>query len=641
MTQCPDDPRDRPLLVYDGDCTFCRFWIDDWKSLTGDCVAYAPFQEVASQFPEIPPENFRKSVQLITPDHRVWGGAEAVFRTLAYAPGRQWMLWFYENVPGVAPISEACYRAVAAHRSFFYKPTRLLWGKRFVRPSYLLTRWLFLRWLGLVYLIAFLSLWSQLPGLVGQHGILPAAKFLDALRQGFGSERYWLFPTLAWLDSSDTFLRFLAGGGAFFSLLIALGIATAPSLIAAWLLYLSVVSVGGDFMSFQWDVLLLEAGFLSIFFAPWRLFAPPWRKSPSREPASQELGGATQGNRGVEAPPSSTILWLLRWLLFRFIFLSGSVKLLSGDPTWRNLTALKFHYYTQPLPTPLAWYANQLPDWFQKLSVLFMFGVELAVPFFIFAPRLRFAAAALVASLQVLIGLTGNYTFFNLLTLGLCLLLLDDALLSRFLPHFLAARVGEASAARRPRGRRYVTAAVALVILPASVAQMAGRFWGGTVLPPPAIRLLNWLSPFHIVNGYGLFAVMTTSRLEIVVEGSMDGTTWSDYEFKYKPGDVRRPPPWVEPHQPRLDWQMWFAALGNYQENRWFVNFMVRLLEGSPAVLGLLQKNPFPTGPPRYIRALVYDYHFTDFATRRATGNWWRREFKGSYFPVASLRQNP
>jgi len=178
-------------------------------------------------------------------------------------------------------------------------------------------------------------------------------------------------------------------------------------------------------------------------------------------------------------------------------------------------------------------------------------------------------------------------------------------------------------------------------ILPASVAQMAGRFWGGTVLPQPAIRLLNWLSPFHIVNGYGLFAVMTTSRLEIVVEGSMDGTTWSDYEFKYKPGDVRRPPPWVEPHQPRLDWQMWFAALGNYQENRWFVNFMVRLLEGSPAVLGLLQKNPFPTGPPRYIRALVYDYHFTDFATRRATGNWWRREFKGSYFPVASLRQNP
>ncbi|PYV25998.1 MAG: hypothetical protein DMG27_08175 [Acidobacteria bacterium] len=245
-----NDSTDRPLLVFDGDCSFCRFWVDAWKSLTEDRVACAPFQEVADQFPEIPLENFRSSVQLVMPGGEVFAGAEAVFRTLAYAPGKKWMLWLYERAPNVAPISEACYRIVAAHRSFFWKPTRLLWGSHFVRPSYSLTRWLFLRWLGLVYLIAFLSLWPQLLGLVGHQGILPAAGFLDCVRQVFGAESYSLFPTLAWFDASDGFLRFLAGGGAVASLLVTLGIATAPGLIIAWLFYLSLVTAGGGFLSF-------------------------------------------------------------------------------------------------------------------------------------------------------------------------------------------------------------------------------------------------------------------------------------------------------------------------------------------------------------------------------------------------------
>ena len=626
MPQRLNDSTDRPLLVYDGDCSFCRFWVDDWKSLTEDCVAYAPFQEVADQFPEIPLENFRRSVQLVMPSGDVFTGAEAVFRTLAYAPGRKWMLWVYKRVPSVAPLSEAGYRIVAAHRSFFWKPTRLLWGNRFVRSSYSLTRWLFLRWLGLIYLIAFLSLWPQLLGLVGHQGILPAAGFLDGVRQVFGSTSYSRFPTLAWFDASDCFLRFLAGGGVVASLLVTLGIATAPGLIIAWLLYLSVVTVGGDFLSFQWDVLLLEAGFLAIFLAPWELLAPPWGR----------------GTRKWRSPPSSTVLWLLRWLLFRLVFLSGAVKLLSRDPAWRNLTALKYHYYTQPLPTPPAWYMDQLPDWFQKLSVVFMFAVELVVPFLIFAPRrLRLGAAALIALLQVLISVTGNYTFFNLLALGLCLLLLDDSLLRRLVPHGLAAGIaGSGNADRSGRIRRYVTAALAAVILLASSAEMARRLFGGAALPGPLRVAIDRLEPFHVVSSYGLFAIMTTSRPEIIVQGSNDGTTWLDYEFKYKPGDLKRSPPWVEPHQPRLDWQMWFAALGSYEENRWFVNFVVRLLEGSPPVLALLAKNPFPAGPPRYVRALVYEYRFTDPITRRATGEWWRREFRGSYFPVASLKES-
>ena len=673
-----NDSTDRPLLVFDGDCSFCRFWVDAWKSLTEDRVAYAPFQEVADQFPEIPLENFRSSVQLVMPGGEVFAGAEAVFRTLAYAPGKKWMLWLYERAPNVAPISEACYRIVAAHRSFFWKPTRLLWGSRFVRPSYSLTRWLFLRWLGLIYLIAFLSLWPQLLGLVGHQGILPAAGFLDGVRQVFGAESYSLFPTLAWFDASDSFLRFLAAVGAVASLFVTLGIATAPGLIIAWLFYLSLVTVGGDFLSFQWDVLLLEAGFLAIFFAPWELFQPHWgggsrrlrveagdtgQKSrvESREASQKsivegrkqeqapefatravaEQARAGQGDLAVGSAPSSTVLWLLRWLLFRLVFLSGAVKLLSRDPAWRNLTALKYHYYTQPLPTPPAWYMDQLPDWFEKLSAVFMFAVELVVPFLIFAPRrLRVGAAALIALLQVLIGVTGNYTFFNLLTLGLCLLLLDDSLLRRLVPHKLAASIaGSRSAGRSSRIRRYVTAALAAVIVLASGAEMARRLFGGAALPAPLRAAIDRLEPFHVASSYGLFAIMTTSRPEVIVQGSNDGTTWLDYEFKYKPGDLKRPPPWVEPHQPRLDWQMWFAALGSYEENRWFVNFIVRLLEGSPPVLALLAKNPFPAGPPRYVRALVYEYRFTDPATRRATGEWWRREFKGSYFPVASLKK--
>lgn len=610
-----------PVLVYDGDCSFCRFWINAWQARTGNRVVYAPYQQVASRFPQIPVETFHRAVQLILPNGAVFSAAEAVFRALANAPGWGWMLWAYDHLPGFAPVSEVSYRVVAAHRDLFYGFTRLGWGKCYVPESHSLTRWLFLRWMGVVYLIAFASFGAQLPGLIGARGILPAARFLSVIARDFGSERYRLFPTLAWLDSGDRFLGFLAWGGVILSLLVILGIATGPSLAGAWVFYLSLVTVGGDFMSFQWDILLLEAGFLAIFFAPWTWLDPPWRPPPASR-------------------PSRTVLWLLRWLLFRLLFLSGTVKLQSDDPTWRHLTALEYHYYTQPLPTPIAWYLNQLPEWFQELSAVFMFAVEIGVPFLIFFPRrLRLAGAALTALLQILIALTGNYTFFNLLTLVLCLLLLDDAFVVRFLPGRLEERItgdGRVSSVRS-RVYRMVTVALAVVILTASGAELAGRYLGARAAPRPARHLLALLEPFHIVSGYGLFAVMTTSRLEIIIQGSNDGVTWQDYEFKYKPGDVKRPPPWVAPHQPRLDWQMWFAALSSFQENPWFVNFMARLLEGSSEVLALLERNPFPAAPPRYVRAIVYDYHFTDFAERRATGAWWRRQLKAMYFPQVSL----
>src|SRR5579863_6825457 len=415
---------DRPLLLFDGDCGFCRFWVARWRTMTRGYVDFAPAQQEASRFPRITDEAGKKSTLLATPDGAIYAGAEAVFRMLAYVPEYRWMLAAYLHVPGSRLMSEAAYRMVADRRQLFSKITMLALGRDPDRSSYVLSRWVFLRLLGLVYVIAFLSLRVQVAGLIGAHGILPVGDFLKAVQANFGSEAHRLFPTLAWISSSDAALKLLCSIGALFGALAMVGIATGPALALDWLCYLSLVTVGQDFLSFQWDILLLEAGFLAIFLAPWRAFEPPWCSGTSRV--------------------STTVIWLERWLLFRLMFLSGAVKLLSNDPTWRDLTALDYHYWTQPLPTPIAWYAAQLPQWFQKMSVVGVFVLELGVPFVIFAPRrLRRVGAGLIVGFQLLIALTGNYCFFNLLAITLCVLLLDDSFYSRWLPGSLAKRIVE------------------------------------------------------------------------------------------------------------------------------------------------------------------------------------------------------
>ncbi|MER3445866.1 MAG: membrane protein [Candidatus Dadabacteria bacterium] len=502
----------------------------------------------------------------------------------------------------------------------FSKFTRILRGNNTGSHSYILSRWLFLRLLGIVYFIAFLSFWIQIPSLIGSNGILPTEGFLNAVKSGLGTKAYWVVPTLAWFNAHNWFLESIAAGGAFFSVLLIFGVLTAPVLGLLWIFYLSLVSAGQVFMSFQWDALLLETGFLATFLAPFHVLPRLSRQSP----------------------PPSVILWLFRFLLFRLMFSSGFRKLSSWDPTWRNFTALDFHYYTQPLPTPIAWYMYQLPEWFHRFSVGFMFFIELVVPFFIFAPRrLRFMAAAGIISLQVLIELTGNYTFFNLLSIALCVLLFDDAFLQKLLPK----KIREATETKQlstgeSRYKQMAMGVLAGIIILLGSLQIVGVIIKYQNLPNIFHRALLWISPLRVVNNYGLFEVMTTSRPEIIIEGSDDGQNWLEYGFKYKPGDLKTPPPWVAPYQPRLDWQMWFAALGSYQDNTWFVNLIVRLLQGSPDVSGLLGKNPFPSRPPKYIRALIYEYHFTDLRTRRDTGDWWQRELKGLYFPPVALNRD-
>ncbi len=601
---------EKPLVVFDGDCAFCRLWIARWESITAGRVKYAPSDEVAGSFPEIPKGAFDRAMQLVLPSGEVFEGAEAVFRALTFAPRRGRLLWMYRALPGFAPIARLLYRFIARHRSAGFTVTRFLWGTKMEKPTFFLASALFLRLLGLCYFVAFLSLWPQVDGLVGSRGILPVARLLDVVRAHTGSERYWLLPTLCWLDSGDGFLNFLCGGGALLSLVLIAGFAPAPCLALLWLFYLSLSVAGQEFLAFQWDILLLEAGFLAIFLAPLNL----------------------RLRRGFE-PPAAPLL-LLRWLLFRLMFSSGFAKLASGDPTWRNLSALRYHYETQPLPPWTAWFMHQLPSWFQTASVLVMFFVELAVPFLIFAPRrLRLFAFGAMVAFQVLIAAAGNYAFFNLLAVALSVLLLDDATFARRWrerAHELAV------AGRHSLWRAFVTVPVAGVILLVSAVQMSGTLRRSVSWPSGILRLARAVLPFRSVNSYGLFSVMTTSRPEILVEGSDDGSTWLAYEFRWKPGDLKRRPRFVAPHQPRLDWQMWFAALGSYEENPWLINFLARLLQGSPEVTRLLKNNPFPNGPPGFIRAVLYDYHFTDPATHRKTGAWWRPELKGLYCPVLS-----
>ncbi len=610
-------PGGKPLLVFDGDCGFCRHWIERWRRATGDKVEYAPYQQVAAWFPEIPEERFRASVQLIDPDGRVTQGAEAVFRSLAHARGGGIFLAAYRFVPGVKPVTELAYRIVARNRRLFSMLTRWVWGPSPDPPSYFLARWLFLKGLALVYLLAFLSLWPQIGGLVGPGGILPAERYLEAARTQLGTDAYRVLPTLAWLHPGGETPEILCLAGAVLALLLLAGVAAPVMLAGLWALYLSITVIGQDFLSFQWDALLLEAGFLALFVAPMQL----------------------RRGLGLASPPPATGLLMLRLLLFKLMFMSGMVKLLSGDPSWRDLTALSHHYQTQPLPNPLSWYVHHLPLGAHQASTAGMFLVELALPFLIFLPRrLRVLPATGFLLLQVGIAATGNYGFFNLLSTILVIPLLDDAMLARLLP----ARLGwKLPSARSWVGlpRRLVTGAVCAGVLVTGLAVMGARLGWPDPLPSPARSLLSWTGPWRTLNGYGLFAVMTVRRPEIQIEGSRDGITWKPYRFRWKAGSLDEAPPVVAPHMPRLDWQMWFAALGSPRTSTWFARLLEQLLRGSPEVTGLLADNPFPTDPPRQIRATLYEYRFTSPEEARASGgNWWKREEKGIYAGPASLR---
>jgi hypothetical protein len=472
-----------------------------------------------------------------------------------------------------------------------------------------------LRSLGVVYALAILSLWVQIDGLIGSRGILPVEAFLARVAARVGDDAFWYLPTLVWLAPGDGILHALGAAGMVLALVLAAGVVPTAALAGLWVIYLSLTVAGQDFLGFQWDNLLLETGLLAIVLVP-----PCFRLGAGRTRAASPFA-----------------LFLFRWLVFRLMLGSGLVKLASGDPSWwPDLTALSYHYETTCLPVWVGWLVHQAPLGVHRASCALVLASELVVPFFVFGPRrLRLAAFWIFLAQQAGIAITGNYGFFNILTVVLCFSLLDDAAWPR------RWRRGDAA----PSARRPITAWSFGVVAPLGVVvfilglvtvvgqldRALQRFdrGMGIVWPPPILRLAEAADPFRSVNGYGLFARMTKNRPEIVVEGSDDAATWHPYTFRWKPGDVHARPRFVAPHQPRLDWQMWFAALGNARANPWFVLFLHRLLEGSPPVLGLLADNPFPNGPPRYVRAVLYDYRFT---TRNDPSDaWWKRERLGLY----------
>jgi hypothetical protein len=473
-------------------------------------------------------------------------------------------------------------------------------------PGYLWPRWLFLRALGLIFLSAFYSFAFQIHGLIGERGILPAGDYLALVhRELSGVRQLWYAPTLLWLGSGDTALTLVVAAGILCSLLLVANVFPKLTVGLCTLLFLSCIAVLQDFSSYQSDGMLLEAGLLSVFFAP-----------PGLRPGL-----------GTTTPPSPLSLFMLRWEWFRIYFESGLVKLLSGDPHWRNLTAMDEYYQNGPLPTWIGWYVQHLPHWYHAGTVVITLLVELVIVWAVFLPRpFRLTCAAVVTMLQIGIIATANYAFLNYMVLALGVLLLDDRFLARWLP---VPHVEPATAnARHPItlwAERIALGYLFCATLVAFFAQSRFAAWG---LP---FRVLD---PLRVANAYGLFAVMTEARYEIEFQGSRDGVLWVAYPFRYKPQDPTEHPGIYAPYQPRFEWNLWFASLGPWQQSPWVVQAQRRLIEGSPAVLRLFRRDPFEGKPPALVRTALYQYWFTDLATKRRTGAWWRRTELGPFTGV-------
>jgi hypothetical protein len=496
-----------------------------------------------------------------------------------------------------------------------------LFGPDTETPGFLAPRWIFLRGLGLIFFSAFYSLAFQITGLIGPRGILPAEGYLAQVARVFGAERYWFAPSVFWWSASDRALVAVCVVGMLAAFLLALNFSPRGMLIICLVAFVSFISTARDFASYQSDGMLLEAGFISLFLAP-----AGWRPGLGRRD-----------------PPSRASRYLLIWLMFRIYFESGIAKMMSHDPAWRNFTALDQYYQNGPLPTWIGWYAHHLPHAFHAFTTGLVLVLELFFIFAVFLPsRFRVLLFFLITPWEIGIILTSNYAFLNYLVLLLGILLLDDKLLAR-----LAARGAEAWPAAESRSTVSREADP-----PARWTRSVGPFVQGFFLTwvfyatcVLLLSMIGWdrglptgpvraLAPFRIANDFGLFAVMTRDRFEIEFQGSRDGQTWTAYPFRYKPQNVNAPPRVFAPYQPRFDWNLWFASLGSWRENIFVVEVEQRLLAAEPDVLALFAGNPFPREPPLQVRAVLWQYWFSDWKEKREQNFWWRRRQIGLYAPT-------
>jgi hypothetical protein len=476
--------------------------------------------------------------------------------------------------------------------------------------SYWLTRFVILRLLGFVYAVAFLVAAEQLVPLVGSRGLTPAWQFLSAVHANLGSRTQGMLhvPTVFWFGISDQGMTIFAWIGFAISLVVLAGYANAILMSVLWVMYMSIVHVGQIWYGYGWEIQLLETGFLAIFLCPF-LDGRPFPKSP----------------------PPILVIWLFRWLGFRIMVGAGLIKM-RGDSCWRNLTCLYYHYETQPIPNPISRFLNFSPHWLLKFEVLWNHFVELVVPWFSFGPRIaRHIAGVLLVTFQIFLIISGNLSFLNYLTIVPFLACFDDTFLRHLLPKALVRRAERADRESEP-SRVYNNVAVALSVLvvwlsvPVVLNMASGR------------QLMNSsYDPLDLVNTYGAFGSVGRVRYEIIFEGTEDPvitgeTKWKEYEFKAKPGNPNRRPPFIAPYQPRIDWQIWFAAMASPAEYPWTLHFVWKLLHNDPETLSLLANNPFPNAPPRYIRARLYRYRFAPIGERA----WWIREPVGEWLPALS-----
>jgi lipase maturation factor 1 len=456
---------------------------------------------------------------------------------------------------------------------------------------------------GLVSVFATASLWAQLPGLFGRQGIAPIAETMVGATHANASA--FDMPTLLWLGWSDGVLHALLGVSVLASVCVTAGFAPRWALLVLYVSWLSFVQVGSPFLNFQWDLLLLETSVVFAFLAPggWRPFLAKDLPVPGR-----------------------AVRFAVAVLACKVTLGSGVVKLASGDESWRDLTALTWHWWSQPLPTWTSVFANEWPVGIQKLLCAAMFVLELPIPMLALGPRrARLIAAVGLMALQAGLILAGNYSYYNVLTFVLALPLLDDA---------VVGRVWKTAVPMEPQPPsawwKWLLAGGFAFF---SVTAFSRRF----TLEPPLSSVLERISPLHAINAYGAFAVMTKTRPEIIVEGSSDGVIWKAYEFPWKPGPLDRRPDFVAPWHPRLDWQMWFASLGTCAQNPWFLSFQWHLLKGTNEVLALMRVNPFVQAPPKYLRSTTWEYRF---APLKQAGVWWKRSETGPYCPPLTLASN-
>lgn len=618
-----------PVLYWDQDCDFCRRWVERWHADTGDAVTYRTFAEappdVVAAAGGLPPRH----IVLAQPDGTMLVAARAAFAALSTATTEGKLLdWAARSVPGFGWFADRGYAWVANHRGWCNRLTTLAWGRSTLRPAYRVSGWMFPRLVGLVYLAAFLSLWVQIDGLAGSKGVLPLGAQMAAIAENFGAagrmpEAWWQMPSLLWFGSTDAALHTWLAVGVLASAAMVAGLAPGWAALLAWVCYLSFATAVPVFLNYQWDTLLLETGLLTLLWAPWC-----WRQE-----------------RGAAEPPRLA-RWLVWWLLFRLMLESGVVKLLGFDQAgynaWLQGTALDYHYFTQPVPLWTSWWFAQLPGWFNRLSLVVVFVIELVLPFFIFGPRrVRMTAFAGFVLLQALIIASGHYGFFNLLTIVLCVSLVDDASWPRRLRAWLERPPTAVPARPSNRARRAVTAALAVALFVVTGLQLLAVL---QVVRFEAIRpVVSWIAPLRSANAYGLFSVMTTERPEITIEGSVDGQTWEAFEFRYKADADKAPPSIFLPHMPRLDWQMWFAALEFHASGRlpdWLLPLLGKLQAGEPAVTRLLAKDPFGAERPEYLRVRLDLLTFAPPGTNGTPSPYWNRTPLPEYTVQGRLERN-